>query len=316
MIYDVLIIGGGPAGLTAAVYASRQGLKTAVITIDIGGQLIMSPKIENFPAVPPISGFELANRILEQAKTLGCEIFYDEAEEIKEDSDGFRVRVKSGKIYESKAIILAIGKKPRKLNVPGEEKLAGRGVSYCAICDAPLYMNKRVAIVGWGETIYEAATMFHKNKNKIYVISPSKIRLQEELPKKLQRLGAEIIEKSKIEEIKGDLTVKSVVLKKLDTGEKTELQVDGVFVEMGYIADTNWIKNLVNVNQNGEIIVDKSCRTSKNGIFAAGDVTDVPYKQAVIAAAQGATAALSAYNYLISLEGGTEIRSDWRKLLK
>ncbi len=313
-MYDVIIIGGGPAGLTAALYASRQRLKTLLITIDIGGQLILSPSIENFPAVPPLSGYELANSILEQVNEFGCEVVYDEAVEIAEMDGGFKVRVRSGNEYESRALILAVGKKPRKLSVPGEDKLAGRGVSYCTVCDAPLYRNKKVAVVGWGEPAYEAVSVLRKYENKVFVISPGKA--SGELADKIREMGAEIIDRAKITGIRGELTVKSILLRRLDAGLEEELEVDGVFVEMGYVADTSWLKDLVEINENGEIAVDKLCRTSREGIFAAGDVTNMPYKQAVIAAAQGAIAALSANNYILKLEGKPEIRSDWQKLME
>jgi len=313
-MYDVLVIGGGPAGLTAALYASRQGLKTVLVTLDIGGQLIMSPRIENFPALPPLSGYELANSILEQVKEFGCELAYDEVVKISKKNRSFTAHLKSGKRYEAKAIILAIGKRPRKLNVPGEEKFSGRGVSYCAVCDAPLYRGKKVAVVGWGEPAYEAVSILKKYENQVFVIFSGKA--SGEMADKIREMGAEIIDRTRIVEVKGDLAVKSITLENLDTKEKRDLELDGVFVEMGYVADTSWIKDLVNINENGEIIVDKLCRTSEGGIFAAGDVTDMPYKQAVIAAAQGAIAALSASNYLLKMAGKPEVKSDWRKLME
>ncbi|MCS7132665.1 MAG: FAD-dependent oxidoreductase [Nitrososphaeria archaeon] len=312
--FDVLIVGGGPAGLTAALYASRQGLKTAVITIDVGGQLMVSPRIENFPGLPPLSGFELANNILEQVRELGCEPIYDEVVKVDESDGGFAVYTKSGGRYSSKAVILAVGKRPRKLGVPGEDKFVGRGVSYCAICDAPLYRGKRVVIVGWGEAVYEAATLLNSYGNKLYIIFPGKTA-GGELSERLRGLGAELMERTGVAEIKGAISVKSIVLKNLDSGEFSELEVDGVFVEMGYVADTGWLKDFIKLNENGEIIIDKLCRTSREGVFAAGDATDTPYKQAIIAAAQGAIAALSAYNYLIQLSGGMGIKSDWRKAM-
>jgi len=313
-VYDVLVIGGGVAGLTAALYASRQGLKTMVVTIDVGGQLLTAPMIENFPAASPISGFELANSVLEQAKSFGAEVSYDEVLELRGEKNGFRARTRGGMEYLARAVILAIGKKPRKLGVPGEDKLAGKGVSYCAVCDAPLYRGKRVAVVGWGEQAYEAASILRNYGNEVFVLYSGKPSPGSDLAKRIEELGAKIIGGVRVEEIKGELMVKSVVFKDLESGEVKELEVDGVFVELGYTADTGWLKGFVKLNERGEIVVDELCRTSREGVFAAGDVVDFPYKQAVIAAAQGAIAALSACNYLRRIAGRPEIRADWRKL--
>ncbi len=315
IMYDVLIIGGGPAGLTAALYASRQGLKTAVITIDVGGQLLMSPTIENFPATPPLSGFDLANSILEQAKEFGAEVIYDEAVKIEEAEGIFKVKTKSGE-HEARTVILAVGKRPRRLNVPGEEKFTGRGVSYCAICDAPLYHGKRTAVIGWGELAYEAASILRNYDNMVYVIHSGKVSPGSEILKRLEEIGAEVMDNVKVEEISGDLVVRKLILRQLDDEKVKELELDGVFIELGYITDTGWLKGFVKLNEKGEIIVDKFGRTSKEGVFAAGDAADMPYKQAVIAAAQGAIAALSAHNYLRKLSGKPEIKSDWRKLVE
>ncbi|MCD6312278.1 MAG: FAD-dependent oxidoreductase [Thaumarchaeota archaeon] len=313
-MYEVLVVGGGPAGLTAALYASRQGHKTAVITIDVGGQLLMSPRIENFPATPPLSGFELANGILEQVKEFGAELIYDEVVRIEESDGGFRVKVKSGGEYEAKALILAVGKRPRKLNAPGEDRFSGKGVSYCAVCDAPLYRGKRTTVIGWGEPAYEAATILRRYENEVYVIHSGRVSPSSELAEKLKEIGAKVIDEAKVEEIRGDLVVRKLILRRLKDESVEELEVDGVFIELGYVADTGWLRGFVELNENGEIITDKLGRTSRKGVFAAGDATDMPYKQAVIAAAQGAIAALSASNYLRSLLGKPEVRSDWRKL--
>ncbi|MEM3897701.1 MAG: FAD-dependent oxidoreductase [Nitrososphaerota archaeon] len=312
-MYDVLIVGGGVAGLTAALYSARQGMRTLVITMDIGGQLLAAPRIENFPASPPISGFELANSILEQAREFGAEVIYDEAVGVEEAEGGFKVRCRGGE-YEGRALILAVGKKPRKLGVPGEDLFAGRGVSYCAICDAPLYRGKRVAVVGWGEQAHEAASILGNYHNRVYVIYSGRRMEGDRILRELRELGAEVMTGMRVEEIAGDTVVRKLIMRRLDDGERVELEVDGVFVELGYAADTGWLKEFVQLNERGEIIVDRLGRTSRRGVFAAGDVCDMPYKQAVIAAAQGAIAALSAHNYLRGLSGEPEIRGDWRKL--
>lgn len=312
-MYDVLIVGGGVAGLTAALYSARQGMRTLVITMDIGGQLLVAPRIENFPASPPISGFELANSILEQAREFGAEVIYDEAVGVEEAEGGFKVRCRGGE-YEGRALILAVGKKPRKLGVPGEDLFAGRGVSYCAICDAPLYRGRKVAVVGWGEQAYEAASILGNYHNRVYVIHSGRPMEGDRILRELRELGAEVMTGMRVEEIAGDTMVRKLIMRRLDDGERVELEVDGVFVELGYAADTGWLKEFVQLNERGEIVVDRLGRTSRRGVFAAGDVCDMPYKQAVIAAAQGAIAALSAHNYLRGLSGEPEIRGDWRKL--
>lgn len=313
VMYDVLIVGGGVAGLTAALYSARQGLRTLVVTMDIGGQLLTVPRIENFPASPPVSGFELVSSILEQAREFGAEIFYDEAVGVEEVEGGFRIKCRGGD-YEGRTLILAVGKKPRKMGVPGEDLFAGKGVSYCAICDAPLYRGKRVAVVGWSDQAHEAVAILRNYGNMVYVIYSGRPREDDRLMKELRELGAEVMTGVKVGEVVGDTVVRKLILRGVDGSERMELEVDGVFIELGYMADTGWLKGFIELNERGEIVTDRLGRTSKEGVFAAGDVCDMPYKQAVIAAAQGAIAALSAHNYLRRLRGEPEIKGDWRKL--
>lgn len=312
-MYDVVIVGGGVAGLTAALYSARQGVKTLVVTMDVGGQLLTVPRIENFPASPPVSGFELVNSILEQAREFGAEITYDEAVGIEEIEGGFRVRCRGGD-YDGRALILAVGKKPRKMGVPGEDIFTGKGISYCAICDAPLYRGKRVAVVGWGDQAHEAVTILRNYENMVYVVYSGRPKEDDPVLRELRGLGVEVILGVRVEEVVGDKAVRKLILRRIDGDERLELDVDGVFVELGYVADTSWLRGFIELNERGEIITDRLGRTSREGVFAAGDVCDMPYKQAVIAAAQGAIAALSAYNYLRRLRGDTEIRGDCRKL--
>ena len=310
--YDVLIVGGGPAGLSAAIYSSRQGFKTGIITIDIGGQLTLTPMIENYPGVSATSGFKLVGVMMEQVTSFGAELIYDEAIGVEEVDDGFRVKTRGGKTYEGKALILAFGKKPRKLKALNEERFVGRGVSYCAVCDAPFYKNKRLLVVGWGEPALEAVSILKRYDNEVLVAHES--RRSDDFAEKLKELEVEFIQGVRVEEIRGRDFVEEVVLKDLKTGEEKILKVNGIFVELGYVTETDWIKGFVEIDEKGEIVVDELGRTSREGVFAAGDVTDFPYKQAVIAAAQGAIAALSASNYLRRIMGKSEIRSDWRKL--
>lgn len=307
--YDVVIVGGGAAGLSAALYASRQKLRTLVIAKDIGGQATLAPHIENYPGVMMTSGFELTQVMMEQAQQFGAELAFDEAVEAGEAENGFYVKTRGGMEYRAQALILAFGKSPREMGVPGEDRLTGKGVSYCAVCDAPLYRNRRVAVVGWGEPAAEAVKLLCSYGNKVYLIHRGKGELKLEC--KFEEFPETVVK-----EVKGGERVEALVLENLGTGERRELPVDGVFVELGYEAKTGWVKGFVELNDNGEIIVDKLCRTSRAGVFAAGDVTDIPYKQLVVSAAQGAIAALSAYNYIQELRGGTKIKTDWKELLR
>lgn len=313
--YDVIIVGGGIAGLSAALYSSRQKLRTLVITKDVGGQLTLAPSIENFPGHPEISGYELATRVLEQVQRFGAEILFDEVVEIRDDGY-FTLKTKNGYELTSEAVILAFGKTPREMNVPGEERLKGRGVSYCAICDAPLYRGKTVAVYGWGPQAFEAVNLLCEYENKVYLIHRGKSRLD---PNTLPKGCADRFEdlpETIIREVRGEEKVESIVLESLADGRVWEMKVDGVFVELGYETKSGWIRGFVEVNEKGEIVVDAHCNTSRRGVFAAGDITNMPYKQAVISAGQGAIAALSAYNYIQEKRGGTKISYDWRELVK
>lgn len=315
-IYDTIIVGGSAAGLSAALYAARQGLKVLVVTKDIGGQLLLAPQIENYPGIKVVAGLELVQSIKEQAEEFGAEFVYDEAIAISQINNTFRVSTKVSGDYEALTVILAFGKTPKSLDVPGEDKFVGKGVSYCAICDAPLFRGKKVAVVGWGDHAFRAVKLLRAYDNKVYIIHKSEAKLtDEELIKDSKEMNIIYIPNTTVLEIKGDTKVRAIRLKNVKTNEEDELEVDGVFVEMGYTTKTDWVRDFVQLNENGEIITDKLGMTSRPGVFAAGDVTDMLYKQTVIAAAQGAIAALSAYNYIQQLMGRPTKKSDWGKLI-
>ena len=321
-MYDVIIVGGASAGLTAAMYASRQGLKTLVVTKDIGGQALLTDDIENYPAFEHIGGFELMQKFEQQARNFGSEFAYEEVRSITEDKKLSYFIIKtnnSSNEYSSRALILAFGKTPRDLNVPGEKELKGRGVSYCAVCDGPFFKNKKVAIVGAGDPALEAALYLNELVSQLYIIHKTdKLVGSEEtidlLQNKENTNGEKIsfISNSIVKAINGNSKVESLTLFDSKTKSESKLNVDGIFVEIGYAARTDIVKDLVQLDDNNEIIVDKYCGTSSKGIFAAGDVTDVPYKQAIISAGQGAIAALSAYNYIQKLKGKPSIKTDWK----
>jgi thioredoxin reductase (NADPH) len=322
MPYDVIIIGGASAGLTAAMYASRQGLKTLVITKDIGGQALLTNDIENYPPFEHIGGFELMQKFEHQAKRFGAEFAYEEVVSITKDKEnGFWIKTNNDdKEYSCSAIILAFGKTPRDLNVKGEKELSGRGVSYCAVCDGPLFKNKKVAVVGTGDPAAEAALYLKGLASQLYMIhSSDKLAGSGESINLLQNNDSNsrvsFISNSIVKSIDGTSKVESLTLFDSKTKSESKLDIDGIFVEMGYVARTDIVQDLVNLNDSKEIIIDKSCATSTEGVFAAGDITDVPYKQAIISAGQGAIAALSAYNYIQRLKGKPAIKADWKSVM-
>ena len=301
MIYDVAIIGGGPAALTAGIYAARKKIKAVILTKQVGGQTLLAEIIENYPGIEKISGKELIEKMRMQNEKYGVEIKEGEKIElIKKQGEIFLVN-----LIEAKSIIIATGKNPRRLNVPGEKEFEGRGVSFCSTCDAPLFDKKEVAVIGGGNSGLTAALDLAKYANKVYVLEfMPKITGDELLIEKLkQERKLEFITDVKIKEIKGNKFVEKIVYSvRTDSpaGEK-ELAVNGVFISIGWIPATEFLKGFVNLNEEGEIIIDpKTNETSVKGVFGAGDVTDVQYKQCVIAAAEGAKAALSVYNYLTS----------------
>jgi thioredoxin reductase (NADPH) len=321
--YDVLVIGGASAGLTAAMYASRQGLKTLVITKDIGGQALLTNAIENYPPFEHIGGFELMQKFEQQARNFGAEFAYEEVLSLTkhEEGDGFIIKTNNNnRGYSGYTLILAFGKTPRDLNVKGEKELNGRGVSYCAVCDGPFFKNKKVAIVGAGDPALEAALYLKELASQLYIIHRTDKPVGSEesidlLQNKDNSNKISFISNSIVIAINGNSKVESVTLYNSKTKSESKLDVDGIFVEMGYVARTDIVKDLVKLNGSKEIIVDKYCSTSSKGIFAGGDVTDVPYKQAIISAGQGAIAALSAYNYLQRLKGKPAIRADWKSVV-
>lgn len=315
--YDVVVVGAGIAGLSAAIYTSRHNLETLVVGKDLGGQLLLAEEIQNYPGYPRISGYELVSKVERQARMFGSTIEYDEVVRVGEEGEGFFVETASGSRHESTALILAFGKTPRDLGVPGEARLKGRGVSYCSICDAALYKGRRVLLVSWGEHSVEASSILVNTAGELYWVFPGDKPVGDEglLERVLSSGRVELVPRSRVVEIKGGGRVESVVVEDLGSRRLTELKVDAVFIEIGYVAKTGFLKGFVELNDKGEVVVDEYCRTSRRGVFAAGDVTATPYKQAVIAAAQGVIAALSAYSYVMERKGAKpRVVGDWRKL--
>lgn len=312
-LYDIIIIGGGPAGLTAGLYSARRTLKTLILSKDLGGQAGISNDIENYPGVDLTDGFSLMQKFAQQAKKFGAEIKYGEVKKIKKEKNTFLVKT-ANEEFTGRALILAFGLLPKDLNIPGEKELKGRGISYCATCDGPLYKNKIVAVIGGGNSALDAAEYLAKLAAKIYLIHRhNQFRGEEIIVERLKKNPKlEMVLSSEIKEIKGNQFVESIIVKNNGSTKIKELKVDGVFIEIGYTAKTEIVKNLVQLNKAGEIITDKDTNTSQAGVFACGDVTDSSYKQIVISAGEGAKAALQAYKYLY-LQKGEKILPDWER---
>lgn len=305
--YDLIIIGGGPAALSVGVYAARKKMKTLLLAKKLGGQPTEAWQIDNYLGYPSISGMELVQKFVEHLKRFkkDIEIKEDEAvidiKKIETTVNEFEIHSEKRQ-YKTKAIIIATGVSPKKLEIPGEEEYLGRGVAFCATCDAPLFRDKTVAVVGSGNAGLDAALQLTKYAKKIYLFNKYPDLSKGDaayVDKIISSPLIEILNNAKIKEIKGDKFVHALVWENTKTNKAQEIKVDGVFVEIGSRPAINFAKNLVEFNEKGEIVIDpKTNMTSCPGIFAAGDVTNIPYKQIIIAAGEGAKAALSIHKYL------------------
>jgi len=301
MLYDLIIIGAGPAGLTASIYASRSKIKHLVIGKTTGGYLSLTHLIENYPGFQSIKGNELAQKFIDQVKSYGIKIEEAEVTKIEKKNNSFWVVTNQGNIHQAKTLILALGTERRKLNIPGEEKFWGKGVTYCATCDAPLYKNKIVAVAGASNAGLMAASLLTGYATKIYLIEVMPKMGGEKVwqDRIINQPKIEIILGTQIKEIQGDGKVEKIILDK-PYQKKTELKIDGLFIEIGSVPFTHLIESLgIKTDQRGFIEVDKNQATNLAGVFAAGDITNATnLKQIITAASQGAIAAISAYRYL------------------
>ncbi len=303
-IYDLIIIGAGPAGMTAGVYAARKKLKTLIITKDIGGQASWSSDIENYLGFSMITGPELVKKFedhLEEFKDdVELRVSISGINKISKKGKNFVVETGDSKKEEAKAVIIAGGKVPRELGVAGEKEFLNKGVTYCAWCDGPLFKGKDVAIIGGGNAALDAALNVSKLVKQIYIINITNELTGDPvmIDKVMDLSHIRIMNNTEVLEIEGNKLVESVRIKSRDGGLEKDLHVSGVFIEVGSLPATDYLKDLVKLNKNGEIIIDELNATSVPGIFAAGDITEVVEKQIITAAGEGAKAAIQASIYL------------------
>ncbi|OGF25738.1 thioredoxin-disulfide reductase [Candidatus Falkowbacteria bacterium RIFOXYB2_FULL_47_14] len=299
-MYDLIIIGAGPAGITAGIYAVRREMKVLIIGTQTGGQVVWASEIENYPGFKNIQSYDFISKLHEQITGLGVEIKNFEIKRIEKTTDGVFKLFTEKEEFEAKTVIIAMGLQPRRLAIPGEEKFGGRGISYCANCDGPFYKNKTVAVVGGGNSALDAAEVLSKIASKVYLIHHNQsLKAFEGLVDEVKsRENIEMMLDREVKEISGNDKLEKIKILNCRTKEETDLIVDGLFIEIGRIAHTDLVKDLVKRDERDQVIVDEKCATSEPGIFAAGDVTQVPYKQITIATGQATIAALAAYQYL------------------
>jgi thioredoxin reductase (NADPH) len=317
-MYDIIIVGGGMAAYSSALFAGRRGLKVLVLAKDIGGQANSTDVIENYPGISTTGGYELVASIRKQAEGWGVQTEIAEVQKLKPVPDGDFVIQAFGKQYKSKTVILAFGKTPMDLGVSGESELKGKGVSYCATCDAPLYKGRIVIVAGYGDFGLEAALLCAKYAKKVYTLSKTdKLIGHPRLAKKvLKHKKIELVPNVQIQEICGEGHLDHIKCHDLKTGQQIKMLAQGLFVEIGYIVNSSWLKDVVELDEHGQIVIGPDQSTSLDGVFAAGDATNRPYKQAVISAGEGASAALAAHDWLMRQRGSTGLSSDWTEIRK
>jgi alkyl hydroperoxide reductase subunit F len=301
-LYDIIIIGSGPAGMTAAIYSARKGLKTLVLSKDVGGQLNLSAELENYLGYSYIEAADLINRFEEHVERFDITRVIGEEVVNLDISDKIKiVQTKAGNHYQGRALIIASGKVPRPLGVPGESRLLGKGVAYCATCDAPFYKDKVVAVVGGGNSALEAAGELERWATHVYLVVRSTYSADDILVDRVTRLAkVEVLLNYDTLEILGAQQVTGLrVRSRADHSERT-LAIDGVFVEIGLLPNTAFAMDVLELNAVGEIVIDCQTHTGVPGVFAAGDVTNVRDKQVLVAAGEGVKAALRAHDYLLA----------------
>jgi alkyl hydroperoxide reductase subunit F len=303
-MYDTIIIGAGPAGIAASIYAARKKLKTLLISANVGGQINTTWGIENYIGYHFIEGPELIEKFNTQLASYPIEQKIGvSVKEIKKENEGFTVSTDEGEEFKTKTVIYTTGKKPRKLNVPGEAEFTGKGVAYCATCDGPIFSGKRVAVIGGGNSALEAVLDMAKYASHIDMVSVTQLTGDKVLIDKLADIKElTVYLEHKVNSIEGQQFVNGLVIEDLKTNKTIKLDVEGVFIEIGLVPNSELLKNMAELNQYGEISVNCNGETGIEGLYAAGDVTDVPEKQIAIAIGEGVKALLRAHRYLQHLK--------------
>ena len=300
-LWDILIIGGGPAGLNAALYAQRKGFKVAIISKEIGGQLHNTSTVDNYLGIPMTEGKHLSETFLKHLETLQVPLYLDvRVQSIKKIKSYFSVELDNGVSLTSKTVLFATGGQPRQLGIPGELEFANKGVSYCTTCDAPFFKNKHVIVAGGGNSAAEAVIDLAVWAKKITVVHRSQWRADQIILKQLNKLKQVTIHlETQLLRAEGDQTLKRVVVLDKKTNKQSIIEADGLFIQIGLLANSTLVKDLVALTPQGEVIVNQDFMTNVPGLFAAGDVTHHPFKQIVIAVGDGAKAALAIQQYLL-----------------
>jgi thioredoxin reductase len=313
--YEVIVVGAGPAGLSAGIFVARQKTSCLVISKDLGGQLNLIPKLENYPGTMMSSGPLLAKTLENQYLVFGGDMTFDTVEKIDEVEGGMMVKTARSE-YIAKAVVLAPGKVPNNLGLPNENQYANKGVHYCTKCDAPFYQGRTTATVGVGGYLLESGILLSRMASKVYLIyKGGGLGGDKDMIESIKKKeNVELVPNTSIKSISGNNTLQQITILDNAGAEKT-IQVDGLFIEMGSKINLDFVKHLVTINTKGEIEVSDGGKTSHPAIFAAGDATNIPYKQIVAACGDGAAAGLSAFNHVERLKGKPGIRADWKKTI-
>jgi len=311
--FEIVIVGAGPAGLTAGIYVARQNVSCLIISKDLGGQMNLIPRLENYPGAIMTSGQILAKTLETQYLSFKGEIVYDTVEKIDEFEGGFKIKTTRSE-YAAKSVVLAPGKVPNMLGLENESEYFNKGIHYCTKCDAPFYQGRTTASVGVGNYLLESGLLLSRMASKMYLIlKGAKLAGDKDLVAAIENnKNIEIVTQSSVKAISGNSVLQQITIVDSSGAEKV-LDVDALFIEMGSKINLDYVKHLVKINTKGEIEIESGGMTSHPAIFAAGDATTIPYKQIIVACGDGSNAGLSAFNYLEKLKGKPGVRADWKK---